>query len=198
HRIVISTLENFSGFTDTFAGGDGMYCNDTTTCLTASNTGMQDYTVTLSLPENTTFYWKVRASRNPTFWSEVRSFTTGAAPKTGCNGDTQLPNNFCEGLTLYMPMNGNANDASGNGSDGVVNGATLTTDRQGNADSAYEFDGQSNDITIADSPQVDFAQSQDFAVAFWVKVADIQPFTASGDNDIIEKWDGEANSPSYP
>ncbi len=195
HRIVISTQSDFADFTEE---GGGSYCNNTETCLTAANTGMQDYTVTLNLPENTTFYWKVRASRNPTFWSEVHSFTTGAAPKTGCNGDIQLPDNLCEGLTAYYPMNGNANDASGNGSNGVVNGATLTTDRQGNPNSAYEFDGESHYISIADSSQVDFAQNQDFAVVFWVKVADIQPFTKSGDNDIIEKWDGEAKSQSYP
>jgi len=131
--------------------------------------------------------------------SEIQSYYDSSKPATtGCNGDIQLADNLCEGLTAYYPMDGNANDASGNGSNGVVNGATLTTDRHGNADSAYEFDGQSNDIRIADSPQVDFAQSQDFAVAFWVKAADIQPFTASGDNDIIEKWDGKAKSPSYP
>jgi len=164
HRIVISTLEDFSGFTDTFAGGDGMYCNDTTTCLTASNTGMQDYTVTLNLPENTIFYWKVRASKNPTFWSEVHSFTTGVAPKTGCNGDIQLPDNLCNGLTLYMPMNGNANDASGNGSDGVVNGATLTTDRHGNADSAYSF--EDDYIEVPDSNGLDF--TNEFTIGVWV------------------------------
>ena len=192
HRIVISTQADFAGFTDTVSSG---YCNDTTTCLTAANTGIQSYTA-LGLSENTTYYWKVRASKNPTFWSEVHSFTTGAAPKTGCNGDTQLPDNLCNGLTLYMPMNGNANDASGNGSDGVVNGATLTTDRHGNADSAYEFDGQSNYISIADSPQVDFARTQDFAIMVWLQVAAEQPSNTIGDNDIIEKWnDGKT---SYP
>jgi len=45
------------------------------------------------------------------------------------------------GLIAYYPFNGNANDESGNGNDGTVNGATLTTDRFGNANSAYSFDG---------------------------------------------------------
>ena len=36
------------------------------------------------------------------------------------------------GLVAYYPFNGNANDASGNGNNGTVNGATLTTDRFGN------------------------------------------------------------------
>jgi hypothetical protein len=46
-----------------------------------------------------------------------------------------------DGLVAWYPFNGNANDESGNGNHGTVNGATLTTDRFGNANSAYSFDG---------------------------------------------------------
>ena len=46
-----------------------------------------------------------------------------------------------DGLVLYLPFNGNANDESGNGHEGRVYGATLTTDRNGNSNSAYAFDG---------------------------------------------------------
>ncbi len=46
-----------------------------------------------------------------------------------------------DGLVGYWPFNGNANDESGNGNDGTVNGATLTQDRNGNIDAAYSFDG---------------------------------------------------------
>jgi len=46
-----------------------------------------------------------------------------------------------DGLVAYYPFNGNANDESGNGNNGTVNGATLTSDRFGNANSAYSFDG---------------------------------------------------------
>jgi hypothetical protein len=45
------------------------------------------------------------------------------------------------GLVAGYEFNGNANDVSGNGNNGVVNGATLTTDRFGNVGSAYAFDG---------------------------------------------------------
>jgi len=50
----------------------------------------------------------------------------------------QIPSN---GLVAWYPFNGNANDESGNGNNGVVNGATLTADRFGNANGAYSFDG---------------------------------------------------------
>jgi len=54
----------------------------------------------------------------------------------------------CKGLVASYPFNGNADDESGNGRNGSVNGATLTTDRFGKANSAYSFDGVSNTITL--------------------------------------------------
>ena len=42
------------------------------------------------------------------------------------NTNAQYPKN---GLVGYWPFNGNANDASGNGNNATVNGATLTNDR---------------------------------------------------------------------
>jgi hypothetical protein len=54
----------------------------------------------------------------------------------------QVPNYVpTNGLVGYWPFNGNANDESGNGNNGTVNGATLTTDRFGVANKAYSFDG---------------------------------------------------------
>jgi len=47
-----------------------------------------------------------------------------------------------DGLVAYYPFKGNANDESGNGLNGTVNGATLTKDRFGNPNNAYYFDGK--------------------------------------------------------
>jgi hypothetical protein len=53
------------------------------------------------------------------------------------------------GLVAYWPFNGNANDESGNRNNGTVNGATLTADRFGNVDNAYQFNAnQENFISI--------------------------------------------------
>ncbi len=46
-----------------------------------------------------------------------------------------------EALAAFYPFTGNASDESGNGNNGIVNGATLTNDRFGNPSSAYFFDG---------------------------------------------------------
>jgi hypothetical protein len=52
------------------------------------------------------------------------------------------------GLVAYWPFNGNANDESGNGNNGTVNGGTtLLTDRFGNSNSAYYFDGVNDYIS---------------------------------------------------
>jgi hypothetical protein len=71
---------------------------------------------------------------------EITSLYTGepANPPTACN---PLPSNLQNGLVGYWPFCGNANDESGNGNDGTVNGATLTEDRFGAMDKAYDFDG---------------------------------------------------------
>ncbi len=59
----------------------------------------------------------------------------------------QVPNYVpTNGLVGWWPFNGNANDESGNGNNGTVNGATLTTDRFGNTNQAYSFDGVDDKI----------------------------------------------------
>jgi len=54
------------------------------------------------------------------------------------------------GLVGWWPFNGNANDESGNGNHGTVYGATLTTDRFGNQNGAYNFNGVNNWIQVQD------------------------------------------------
>ncbi len=62
--------------------------------------------------------------------------------------------NLDSGLVAFYPFNSNANDESGNNNHGVVNGPILTTDRNGNDSSAFEFDGTSNYISVANSPSL--------------------------------------------
>ena len=82
----------------------------------------------------------------------------------GQNVPAFMPSN---GLQGWWPFNGNANDESVNSNNGIVNGATLTTDRNGNANSAYSFDGISNSITIPDSDSLSFANNV-FTISFWL------------------------------
>ncbi|MFM1932254.1 MAG: hypothetical protein RL226_1557 [Bacteroidota bacterium] len=80
----------------------------------------------------------------------------------------QLPDYLpTEGLVGWWPFNGNANDESGNGNDGVVNGATLSDDRDGNPNAAYSFDGVDDVIDLPlNSGQI--ANSTSFSIQYWL------------------------------
>ena len=69
-----------------------------------------------------------------------------------------------DGLVGYWPFNGNANDESGNGNHGTVNGATLTADRNGVANSAYSFGGNQN-IDLGSFNSLSAIKS--FSIAVW-------------------------------
>ena len=77
--------------------------------------------------------------------------------------DTSIPT---DGLVAYYPFNGNANDESGNGNDGTVQGPTLTFDRFGRTNSAYLFDGINDFIDIGANVKPSFPVS----VSCWIKV----------------------------
>lgn len=70
------------------------------------------------------------------------------------------------GLVGYWPFNGNANDVSLNANNGTNNGATLTADRFGNANSAYSFDGVDDFIQVPNSNSISI--TGDITMAAWV------------------------------
>ena len=76
--------------------------------------------------------------------------------------------NLQNGLLLYLPFCGSATDASGNSNTINVNGATLTTDRLGNPNSAYRFDGIDDFISIINAPNM--KPSYPFSFSCWVKL----------------------------
>jgi len=73
-----------------------------------------------------------------------------------------------DGLVAYYPFNGNTNDESGNGHNGIVNGtgATLTNDRFGNANKAYSFNGTGSYIRVNVNTADWFYN--DFSISVWV------------------------------
>ncbi len=71
-------------------------------------------------------------------------------------------------LVAYYPFNGNADDYSGNGYNGIVYGATITEDRKGNFNSAYQFDGNDDFIDVGGYESLRI--TGDLTVALWMKV----------------------------
>ena len=64
------------------------------------------------------------------------------------------------GLVAWYPFDGNASDVSGNGNHGTVHGASLGTDRHGQANRAYSFDGVDDYVrthVLADSQELTFS-----------------------------------------
>lgn len=60
---------------------------------------------------------------------------------------------FNTNLIFFLPINGNANDVSGNGLHGISTG-TLVADRNGVPNSAYHFNGTGQCITMPFSPLI--------------------------------------------
>jgi PKD repeat protein len=84
------------------------------------------------------------------------------------------------GLVAFYPFNGNANDESGNGNDGVVYEAILTNDRLNNSLSAYNFDisdatgwGNANDRIVV--PYNSSLAVENITLAAWVNPNYKQP-----------------------
>lgn len=88
----------------------------------------------------------------------------------GCKKTTKSEIPFLdqtENLVGHWSFNGNANDESGKGHNGTINGAILIEDRFGNQNNAYYFDGVDDYITIIevngfddfDDPETEFTLS---------------------------------------
>jgi hypothetical protein len=87
----------------------------------------------------------------------------GLATITNAQVPSYVPTN---GLVGWWPFSGNANDESGNNYNGTVNGATLTTDRFGNVNSAYSFNGSSDYIQVADATALRLSGT-DYTISVW-------------------------------
>jgi hypothetical protein len=116
-------------------------------------------------------------------WSSVTTLSTSS----GSTLPSYVPSN---GLVGYWPFSGNANDASGNGNNGTINGATLTTDKSGNLNSAYNFNGQNNNIVVPDNITINPSL---ISVSIWVNPAVFGPSEQYIINKSIDILPGSVN-----
>lgn len=94
------------------------------------------------------------------------------------------------GLVAYYPFNNSAADSSGNKYDGTAYNLVPTTDRNGNVNSAYYFNGQSSYIQVKDNPQLRL-NSTDFTINAWVELYD---YNSSYGSIVIDKRDYGSNA----
>ena len=79
------------------------------------------------------------------------------------------------GLVAFYPFNGNANDESGNSNNCEVKGAGLTTNRFGESNSAYYFDGNSDMIYTNISNMPDLLSPH--SVSWWFEIDSVQTYS---------------------
>jgi uncharacterized protein (TIGR02145 family) len=88
------------------------------------------------------------------------------------------------GQVAYYPFNGNANDESGHGNNGIVYGATLTSDRFGNPDAAYSFNGNSDWIQVMNSTSLNINGNVPMTICAWTNGRSDSAFLQG----IVSKW----------
>jgi hypothetical protein len=86
-------------------------------------------------------------------------------PNDTTNPSTE-PVSLKNGLVAYYPFNGNANDESGNGNNGIVYSATLVADRFNKINKAYFLNGIDNYIRMQKPGPIGNPQ---VTVSFWLK-----------------------------
>ena len=132
----------------------------------------QPFTV-LRLPDGVTNF--VFTLSKPGFENIVKEMTSDAL------GDFQetsmvltfFPNtDLASGLVADYHLNGNADDFSGNGNNGTINGAISTTDRMNNSSGAYFFDGVNDEIVF---PHDDRYNQFPISMSFWAKFESLNP-----------------------
>ena len=84
------------------------------------------------------------------------------------SGASAVPvnNPITSGLIAAYEFSGNADDSSGSGNHGVINGGvSLATDRFGNANSAFSFDGVNGYVNSSQS----FSPQSEGLISLWFK-----------------------------
>ena len=99
---------------------------------------------------------------------------------------TDFDESTISGRVGHWTFNGNANDISGNGYNGTVNGAILTSGVNGVYGTAYQFDGSDDYINVPHNDNLDILET--LTVSCWFKCTG----TISNEMNLIEKdtWDG--------
>jgi hypothetical protein len=130
------------------------------------------------------------AANNPLPSSREIGDSSGNRTSGVLAAQAQAPSFLTRGLLAYYPFNGNANDASGHGNDGTVNGAALTQDRFGTPNAAYDFNGASSFIALPRPLVNQLAGTNPVSVSVWFQTP---PEGPNEIRDLIEFGAGQAN-----
>jgi uncharacterized protein (TIGR02145 family) len=143
-------------------------------CRYANTPSINEYCSTLSYGEVEDYNFNVLGSlnlnvstiQNTINCGETTLLSTSTTSLVQPCTKVELPLNLQSGLLGYWPFCGNAYDASENGNNGTINGATLSSDRFGNNNSSYNFNQMTqNSITGS----ISTFNPQQFTLGIWAK-----------------------------
>jgi hypothetical protein len=86
------------------------------------------------------------------------------------------------GLVGWWPFNGNANDESGNGNNGIASDALITTDRFGSSNSAFQ-NGQLTPLISVSNLTIN---SSSYTCSYWIKYSSLPISTSI--SDVSHEW----------
>ena len=148
-------------------------------------TDMEELTIPSELVENINGY---SVPTFVTWFIETRSYTgEGMNYARGVSDEVDIPWSFPspdEGLVAYYPLDGNANDESGNGNDGVEYGNLSYV--AGAIGQGASFDGIDDSIQVSHNDTLNPSQ---ITIALWVYVGDLKDDDLGGLLGILDKQD---------
>jgi hypothetical protein len=124
-----------------------------------------NYILIATVGPNITAYQDINLSLNSSYTYRVYSYNSGGNSNSYSN-TVSVPG-LRDGLIAYFPFNGNANDESNNGNNGVVQGAISGSDRFGNSNRDYIFNGVDSKIVVNNNT---LALTGPFSISCWIKI----------------------------
>ncbi len=79
------------------------------------------------------------------------------------------PSSLSIGLLFHAPFSGNADDISSAALSGTITGATITTDRNGEVNEAYCFDGVNDYINFGQADHLGLGGANPYTMTTWIK-----------------------------
>jgi hypothetical protein len=128
--------------------------------------------IAVNIPNTETHQWTIPSCKETDYLSLGIRYKSSLDAYSfdvldGFESIKEPPEDLQNGLVAYYPFNGDAEDASGNGFNGVKHNMTPTTDRFGVSNSAYLLNGSSSYIEILGID--DNFDLQDHTISAWVK-----------------------------
>lgn len=170
---------------------------------TISNTGQYIQFTDQSYNNPSSWLWNfgdgnTSSQHNPThIYTSEGSYTVSLKVSNASGSDTKeklnyitIDNEIPVGLIAYYPLDGNANDESGNGNNGTIMGGVISSsDRHGNEGKAMQFDGINGFIEVPNSTSLQSPQSA-LSITAWIWIDGYNGLKAAG---IVNK----TNTSSY-